>query len=319
MNDQPRNSWRSSGERSHHTSSPREREFSRRQSRARQHLERVRGGAPRRPRIGAVALLAVAVSLATGALFGNPLVAAARSWIAGEPARLEVISVRGSRHLTLGEIARSTGLAPGAELASIDASEIESRLLENPWISDASAVRFPTGRVLVRVTEHSAHARIAIGDPARDFAVNAHGEPFAPADERLDPSLPRLVASFAVERDVADERLARAIALAQRLPEFELPLPSEVHISDDSDPEGFAIRLPNLRPRIVLGHGHLEARLSSLAQLLAAGLEELEQSESVDLRFADQAVLRGATSPQGAEQAAAARGRAAPSTAGPNA
>ncbi len=313
MNDHPRQQWRSSGS----ANSQREREFSRRQKRAQKHLERVRSEPMLKPRLGVVVPFAVVASLAIGALFGSPLVAAARSWIGGEPVRLEAISVRGVEHLTLAEIARSTGLPPGAEWASIDPSEIEASLLQNPWIAEASALRLPTGRVLVRVTEHTARARTVIGKPAQEFAVNAQGEPFAPTDARLAPGLPLLVPSFAVEPDAADERLARAIALAYRLPEFDLPVPSELFIPEDSDPEGFALRLPNLKARIVLGHSHFDARLSSLARLLAAGLEEVEDSETLDLRFADQAVLRGAPSPQGAESAAMLRGRAVSSNARP--
>jgi hypothetical protein len=260
---------------------------------------------------------AVVASLTIGALFGSPLVAAGRSWIGGETLRLEAISVRGTEHLSLAEIAESTGLPPGAEWASIDPSEIEARLIEHPWIADASAVRLPTGRLLVHVTEYSPRALVALGKPAQDFVVNLQGMPFAPADDRVPSGLPHLIPSGAVERNVADERMARAIELAYRLPEFNLPLPSELFISDEADPMGFGFRLPNLKPRIVLGHDHFDERLASLSRLLKTGLEEVEGSETLDLRFADQAVLRGAPSPKGAKQAATTRGHAASSKARP--
>ena len=131
------------------------------------------------------------------------------------------------------------------------------------------------------------------------------------------PPRPHLISSSAIERDVANERLARAIELAYRLPEFDLPLPSELFISDEADPTGFAFRLPGLKPRIVLGHSHFDARLTSLARLLETELEEVEDAETLDLRFADQAVLRGAPLPKGAEQAATARGHATSSRARP--
>jgi len=126
-----------------------------------------------------------------------------------------------------------------------------------------------------------------------------------------------LIPSGAVERDVANERLARAIELAYHLAEFNLPLPSELFISDDADPTGFAFRLPGLKPRIVLGHDHFDARLASLVRLLETRLEEIEQSETLDLRFADQAVLRGASPVKRAKQAATGRGYATSSKARP--
>ena len=306
---------RTPGKHRHTAISQREHDYSRRQQRARRHLERIRSKPRPRPPLSVVVPAAIVASMAIGALFGSPLVATARSWIAGETLRLEAISARGIERLSLAEIAKSTGLPPGAEWASIDPRKIEASLIEHPWIADASAVRLPTGRLLVHVTEHIPRALVALGKPAQDFAVNLQGMPFAPADDRVPPGLPRLIPSGAVERDIANERLARAIELAHRLPEFNLPLPSELFISDDTNPTGFAIRLPGLKPRIVLGHNHLDARLAGLARLLETELEEVEGSETLDLRFADQAVLRGAPPPKRAEQAATERGHATPSRA----
>jgi len=295
----------------------RERDHSKRQQRARKHLERIRSERRPRPPFSLVVPLAVVASLAIGMLFGSPLVATARSWIAGEPVRVEAISVRGSHYLSPAEIAASTGLPPGAEWASVDPRAVEASLVEHPWIAAASAVRLPTGRVLVHVSEEVPRALVAVGKPAQDFAVNPAGVPFAPAGNRAPSGLPRLIPSRSVERDVADEALAGAIELAYRLPEFGLPLPTELFIPDAADPTGFAFRLPNLKPRIVLGRDHFEARLASLSRLLESGLEEVGASETLDLRFADQAVLRGAPPPQGAKQAAATRGRASSSRARP--
>ena len=305
------------GERTPFATSKRENDYSRRRQRARKHLERIRSEPRAHPPLSVVVPAAVVASLTIGALFGSPLVATARAWIGGETVRLEAISVRGAERLSLTEIAESTGLPPGAEWASIDPRAIEASLVEHPWIADASAVRLPTGRLLVHVTEQVPRALVAIGKPAQDFAVNLQGMPFAPVGKQASSGLPRLIPSDGVERDVENEKLARAIALAYRLPEFDQPLPSELFISDGADPTGFAFRLPNLKPRIVLGHDHFDARLANLAQLLETRLEEVEQSETLDLRFADQAVLRGAPPSKRAEQAATKRGYATSSIARP--
>ncbi len=305
------------GERSQRGLSQRERDHSKRQRRARKHLERMRSGARPQAPFPLVLPAAVVLSLAIGVLFGSPLVATARSWIAGEPVRIEAISVRGTELLSPSEIAEATGLPLSAEWASADPREVEAKLIAHPWIADARVVRLPTGRLLVHVTEQIPRALVAIGKPAQDFAVNPEGMPFAPAESRAPAGLPRLIPTAAVERNVADERLARAIELAYRLPEFDLPLPSELSLSKDDDPTGFTFRLPNLKPRIVLGHDHFDARLASLSRLLESGLAEVEGSETLDLRFADQAVLRGTPPSQGAKQAATTRGRAASSKARP--
>jgi len=147
--------------------------------------------------------------------------------------------------------------------------------------------------------------------------VNQQGVPFALAGSRVPAGLPRLIPNASVERDVAEAGLAGAIELAYRLPAFDLPMPSELFVSEEDDPTGFALRLPGLEPRVVLGRSHFDERLAGLARLLKSGLVDLESTETLDLRFADQAVLRGTTPPKEAKQAAAARGRAASSGAGP--
>lgn len=312
-----RSNRRVSVEDSHTAISQRENDYARRRKRARRHLERIRSESRRRPPLSVVVPIAVVASLTIGALFGTPLVATARSWIGGETLRLEAISVRGAEYLSLGEIAESTGLPPGAEWASIDPREVEASLVEHPWIADAIAVRLPTGRLLIHVTEQIPRALITLAKPAQDFAVNLQGVPFAPTGDRVPSGLPRLIPNGAVERDTADERLARAIEVAYRLPDFNLPLPLEVFISDEADPTGFAFRLPNLKPRIVLGHDHFDVRLANLARLLETELEEVEDSETLDLRFADQAVLRGGSPQKRAKQAATERGYATSSRARP--
>ena len=50
---------------------------------------------------------------------------------------------------------------------------------------------------------------------------------------------------------------------------------------------------------------------AALARLLAEELPEVAEAANLDLRFADQVVLRKGPAPKGVAQAAAARGRAA--------
>ena len=311
--------WSSQRTRGKHApaQSRRERARQKRQIRARAHLERIRSAIPAQlPRpliLGAM----IAVSLFVGAAFGNPLVTAARSWIAGEPIRLETISVHGAERLSLATIAASTGVTPGAAFDSIDPRTIERTLSEHPWIAEAHAVRLPTGQLLIDVNERVARAVVMIENGERGLAVDAAGMPFAPAEEQDLSTLPKLRTNHKIESHTADERLARAIALAYRLPELDLPLPAELSIAADSDPVGYTMRLPDFSPRIVVGWEDFETRLAKLARLFKENLEEVGNAESLDLRFADQAVLRGTSPSKGATKEAAARGRATSSKARP--
>jgi cell division septal protein FtsQ len=297
--------------------SHRERARLKRQQRARAHLDRIRGAMPSRLPPSLIVGATTAVSLLVGAIFGSPLVAEARFWIAGEPVRLETISVHGAQRLSLVSIAESTGLTPGTAFDSIDSRVIERSLAEHPWIAEARTVRLPTGQLLIEIDERVARAVVVTENGETGSAVDAAGIPFAPAEEQDLSTLPKLRTNSKIESHVADERLARAIALAYQLPEFDLPLPTELSISAHSDSEGFTLRLPGFSPRIVVGWEDFETRLAKLARLLEENLEEVGNAQSLDLRFADQAVLRGTSSPKGATKAAAARGRVASSRARP--
>jgi|GEM_PF-1618369 len=297
--------------------SRRDRAAQTRSARARAHLEKIRGHKTQRtaasipmPRLTLAAPIAIVVSLICGVLFGSPLVAAARSWIAGEPIRLEALSVSGAKRLSLAEVGRASALPKGVRVDEIEPAAVEAQLLTHPWISDAAVVRLPASRLLIRITERVAHAVVADGaDQWR--VVSSDGFPFATASGADIETLPRLRTRATAEAGgTGNEPLAAAIELATRFPAFELPTPTEILVDDGTDAEGFVVQLPDLAPLVILGREDLDERLSNLARLLSAGRGELDGAEAIDLRFAQQAVLRMKPSSQGTAQAATARGSA---------
>jgi cell division protein FtsQ len=291
------------------------------------HLERVRSRAPADRGWRPAAVLAGAF-LTAGALFGSWLIAEA----GGEFARLEAIHVRGAVHLSAYQVAAATGVTPGAALPSVDSEAVVKQLQTHGWIEEARALRLPTGTLLVDVRERVPAAVTTTGG-AVAFYVDASGTPFAEVAGKAEQALPGSVASVAGEANRALPRLisaapvatgepsaalAEAVALARRLPDFGLPLPAEVSIAAEGDPEGFALRLPDRPARVVLGREDLDSKLAALARLLGEELPEVGEAANLDLRFADQVVLRKEPAPKGAAQAAAARGRAAASRARPS-
>jgi len=107
-------------------------------------------------------------------------------------------------------------------------------------------------------------------------------------------------------------QLATAARLAQRLPELGLALPREVTIAPEDDPRGYGLRLFALDARVVLGRSDLDARLDALARLLAARPDVVAGASIIDLRFADQVVLRSASARDGSAHQADGRGDARP-------
>jgi hypothetical protein len=299
-----------------------ERDAQLRRTRANAHLERVRSrrsagsgsapweGVPRRAL--AIALLA---GFAAGALWGEALLAGTGRGPGGAPPSVDAIAVRGAQHLSSREIAGASGVAPGAALARVDPRAVEAQLEDHSWIASARVARMPGGTLLVGVVERTALAGIELGAPPRPYAVDATGAPFAAADRETLAGLPRLAAAGSVRPHQPSARLADAVQLAYRLPEIGLALPAEVSIAAEGDPEGFALRFAALAPRFVLGREDLNERLDQLAELLARRSDTVAQAASVDLRFADQVVLRTEPTPGGA--ASALGGRPAPLNRGP--
>jgi len=278
-------------------------ETERRRARAQAHLARRRGGVPqlrRGPRIAVAALAALA-----GFAFGAPL---AEALLGVHGRSVHTLAVHGARAVAPAAIAERSGIAHGADLGSVEAKEVATALELEPWILHARALALPSGTVVLAVEERIAAALTRIDDA--DYAVDREGRAFATVAAEAHPNLPRIEAE-AVKPQEPDARLAQAVALAERLPAYGIESRATVHIAAADDPEGFALALPGVPARIVLGD-EPEARLAALAELVARRPDAVAMATNIDLRFANQVVLRTAPTRDGSANNAAARGRAKP-------
>ncbi len=293
-----------------------ERTTAARRERAQEHLNRVRreGPAPHRTQLWGVAAALAAIGV--GGALGSSWVGVGAA-LSESGGRLDAIYVRGASQLSGQEVAEATGLAPGAAWTSVDPAAAALHLSSHPWITSARAVRATPTTLVIRIEERVPRAVTADAD-GRLLFVDASGTAFAPAVGERANSLPRLVPVGAVVRDQADHALAEAVDLSQRVLAHGLALPAEVALAADGDPEGYVLRLAGRSARVVLGRDDLDARLARLAQLLASNVSEIVAAATVDLRFADQAVLRETRSPTGEAQAAAKRRDATPSNRRPS-
>jgi cell division protein FtsQ len=283
-----------------------ERDARARRARASTHLSRLRAhgrtGRGARPSRRRVALVALAAGAALGSVAGD-------AWIRFGGRTVESISVRGASRLSPREVAAATHIPRGARLADVDPGAVVQALETHHWIASARALRLPTGRVVVDVVEREPLAQLAVGE--RRFAIDAQGAAFAELGEGEETGLPRVLASEAPEPGAPDPLRAEAARLAERLPGLGLQAPEEVRIAPPGDPEGISLRLPGLPAVVVLGRDALEERLRDLAKLLELRPDEASRAATIDLRFADQAVLRSAAAREGSRDAAL-RGGGAP-------
>jgi cell division protein FtsQ len=233
---------------------------------------------------GATALL--------GAWLAPSIVVEVRAALRHPALCLSVVSVEGNVVVTAAEIAAATGLSPGTPLVDVDPTAVEARLLLHPWIRGARAQRLPPSRLRVTVEEREPTAVRLGEETGTDWLVDAEGTIFAPAaPEHLD-ALPQIRGAQEVLPGPADPRLARAAALARALAGRAVGPVAEIELPSDDDPEGLAFRLRGSARRILVGSSDIPRALDRLERLLAAGLAETAASHTIDLRFADRAILR---------------------------
>lgn len=322
-----------------------ERRARRQTERARAHLERqrrrgrvlavedARERGQRRRRIRRLRPAACGLcGLAAGLFSGPHALEVGLEYLEGAPAQVASVSISGNSRLSTRDVALATGVTPGSPLASVDARAVERALTSHRWIRSARATALPNGTLLVEVEERQPLAIVRSGSEQRWQLVDASAVPFAPADPELARDLPRFHSSPALASGQRHEVLARALALAGQLSRKTLsklagtpPPPSgagwprgvELQLPSPSSPEGWILHSAHPPSAVILGLEGLERRVAQLAQLLGSDLREVRGAETIDLRFADRAVLRTASaSGRGGHQAAAPRRSAKRSRAG---
>ncbi|MGO9836505.1 MAG: cell division protein FtsQ/DivIB [Polyangiaceae bacterium] len=217
----------------------------------------------------AVTRAVVGVVLVVGAAVG--LAWTARRHVMTSP-RFAVteIEVVGNGRRTTADIVAESGLAVGANVFATDLDAARSKVLSDPWISEATLARRLPGTILMQVTERKPASLVAVGDL---FLAGADGEPFKKL-EATDPVDLPLVTGLSPERLVEDHdgtvrTIRRAVDLAA---EYErgalsrrLPL-EEVHVEADG---AFALVVGKSALELVLGGPPFRRKLDQAARVVA--------------------------------------------------
>jgi cell division septal protein FtsQ len=276
-----------------------------RRVRAMSHLQRVRGQEPPKRAPHALFALAVGAALLAGAASGLSL-ARGSDWLGGDTPPRDV-SVAGARHLAALEVATAAGISPDSLAGGVSLSEVERRLEEHSWVAGARALRLPSGRLLLGIEERLPAAIVGAAGADRQLLVDETGTPFADAPAEVDPALPRIVMAETPAPAQPHAEIASAIRLARALPDLGLGPAVEITLAAADDPAGLSLRLEGVSALVLLGRDDLDSKLRELARLLTAGVPEVAEASEIDLRFAEQAVLRNGSPP---EEAASSGGRA---------
>jgi cell division protein FtsQ len=180
------------------------------------------------------------------------------------------IDVVGQDRRTAEAIATESGVTAGANVFSLDLDGARTRILADPWISQATLARRLPGTILIQVTERKPAALVALRDT---YLATAEGEPF----KKLEPGDPvdlPLVTGLRQEgldedREGTMRTIRRAIDLAAEYDHGALarraPL-EEVHVDADGT---FAVVVGRNALQLVLGGPPFRRKLDQASRVVA--------------------------------------------------
>ena len=261
---------------------------------------RLRLGAAASSRTRLRLTLLFVLSLVAGIGLAEPVEKQIAEWAENDFGMLERMAIQGNHRLSFAEIAATTGIRRGTSLAAIETSVIAERLVREAWIREADVLRLPPSTLLIRVEEREPRAlllpRPGNTEGTGPRLVDASGHVFIASTG--DEALPRLVGGEWLDTNGKHAVLVKALALFEQLQTPELSRLGDfgeellIYLPVPGSSEGWRLRG---RVDVVLGQRELIPRIHRLTQLMQT--EEIlsargNQRLLIDLRFAEQAVLR---------------------------
>lgn len=246
--------------------------------------------------------LAASLGLAAGLFGWHPLV----NRIAPEGTTALSIELSGSRRLAPEELARLSGVEAGTPLSDVDLEAVAERIRSHPWVAQARVTALPPGRLLIGVEERTARATTRRGGEA--WYVDGSGAVFARAPHEAGLPEMRGAEELPLEEPVA--ALVEGIQILDALAREGLPAPRRLDVGADERGErpAFEWRRGDHAQRVIVGEGHLAAKVARLAELFRADLAASRGATSLDLRFEERVILRAPEPAEAAEAADEAEG-----------
>lgn len=215
---------------------------------------------------------------------------------------LRSLEVAGADHLDDQRLRELARLRPGTPLRRIDREAVRGRLLAHPWVAEAEVGIALPGRVVIRLTERRAAARLrgAKGDDeGADWWIDETGAPFADVVDGSTHAVPLLIAD-ASGRPKMGERsaaLASALATLEGLRGGGLGI-AQWHMGGIAGTSVAPVALlRGFDVPVIFGWGDPHRQLSRLARAL--GRSEIREAAAIDLRFRHQVLFRPASSEVG--------------------
>jgi cell division protein FtsQ len=232
-------------------------------------------------------ILAVLVVIGLGAL--------GASWLLRSP-RFAVtsVAVTGQSRLTREDVEAAAGIAPGANIFTLDARAVVARVEALPLIRRAEVIKSLPNHVTLVVEERRPFTLVHAG---KLHWIDEGGMDLGSESRAVTLTAPVLSGLGADElgRNESDpsERAAQGVSLLRLLRRFDASLFRQISEIDMSRHEGPVLyTVDGVEVRI--GNEDWEARIGRLQGVLAQLGASGEAPTSIDLRFRDQVVLKTA-------------------------
>ncbi len=207
--------------------------------------------------------------------------------------RVAEVQVEGNLQVAAQDIVASLGLAPETSILEVDLKALARRVLENPWIKEASVRRRLPLSLTVQVVERMPEA-VFIAD--RRYLLSADGVILAALTEEELPTLPTLRAAgprrVAIGERILTSEMVQGLSVWRRFQLANALQGEKAHEIAMAGDGSYVVDLGRRMPAIRLHARDLEGQLRRLGAALAASGQSLDRFADVDLRFRDRVVFR---------------------------
>ncbi len=207
--------------------------------------------------------------------------------------RVAEIQVEGNLQVAAQDIINSLGLSPATSILEVDLPALTRRVLQNPWIKEASVQRRLPLSLTIQVVERMPEA-VFIAD--RHYLLSADGVILAELSEEELPTLPVLRAAtprhVAVGERILTSEMVQGLAVWRQFQLANALQGERAHEIAVAADGSYMLNLGQRMPAIRLHGQGLEEQLRRLGAALAASHQSLDQFADVDLRFRDRVVFR---------------------------
>lgn len=167
---------------------------------------------------------------------------------------VKTIRVEGAARRTVEQISEAAGVTIGDNIFALDLERTSTRLLQDPWIEQATVQRKLPSTVMISVTEREAQAVVAVD--ADLYLCTAQGELFKKL-ELDDPSDLVVISGITASQIAADRNVmqARVRSALELLSQYETRGPAKQHPAQQVhlQPDGSA--------RMVIGNSAVELEM----------------------------------------------------------